>query len=143
MAGSKNKKSSSFKLSDTEEVQAYITESKHALKSEMELLRSIILSSNKKITEHIKWNAPSFCFDGEDRITFNLTKKDCVQLIFHRGAKVKEVKGNKPIMEDKTGLFEWASQDRAIVKFYNSEEIHSKKNKLKKVIRDWIKISPG
>ncbi len=119
----------------------YLKESKHILKNELEIVRSIILSSNKKITEHIKWNAPSFCFNGDDRITFNLSKKDCIQLIFHRGAKVKEVKGNKPIMEDTTGLFEWASQDRAVVKFFNAEDINSKKNKLKKVVKDWIKLT--
>ena len=61
----------------------------HSLKDGIERLRAAILDSNDRITEHIKWNAPSFCYAGEDRVTFRLYPEDRVQLIFHRGAKVK------------------------------------------------------
>mgnify|MGYP006057680267 CR=1 FL=1 len=135
------KETKSSKLSDSEQVSAYMNESKHILKNELEIVRNIILGADKKITEHIKWNAPSFCFNCEDRITFNLSKKDCIQLIFHRGAKVKEVKGDKPILDDATGLLTWVSNDRAIAKFFSAQEINEKKEKLKKIVKQWIKIT--
>ena len=65
---------------------------------------------NPEITEHIQWKAPSFCFNGEDRATFNLRSKEGILLVFHRGAKVQETKGFE--FQDATGLLEWVAADR-------------------------------
>jgi hypothetical protein len=36
------------------------------------------------LTEHIKWNAPSYVLDGEDRITLNLlNKQGLAKLVLH------------------------------------------------------------
>jgi hypothetical protein len=56
----------------TQDVDRFMRELKHPLKEGVERLRSAILESNDRITEHIKWNAPSFCHAGEDRVTFRL-----------------------------------------------------------------------
>jgi hypothetical protein len=56
----------------------------------VEAVREIILSAHPGITERIKWNAPSFCIDGDDRITFRLQPGDRVQLVFHRGARKRD-----------------------------------------------------
>ena len=37
----------------------------HPLKEGIEQLRAAILGSNDQITEHMKWNAPSFRYSGE------------------------------------------------------------------------------
>jgi len=107
----------------------------------MEALREIVLSANKGITEHIKWNAPSFCFNGEDRVTFYLHKNEYILIVFHRGAKVKDRKGNGPLFKDTTGLLEWVSNDRAIVKLFSIQEVNAKKDLLKKVMKQWIKLT--
>ena len=52
----------------------------HPLKEEIGRLRAAILDSNDRITEHIKWKAPSFRYAGEDRVTFRLYPEDRVQL---------------------------------------------------------------
>ena len=52
------------------EVERFMEGLDHHLKDEVERLRSAILDSNDRITEHIKWKAPSFCYAGEDRVTF-------------------------------------------------------------------------
>ena len=44
----------------------------HPLKQQIEQLRAAILGSNERITEHGKWNAPSFRYASEDRVTFRL-----------------------------------------------------------------------
>lgn len=130
------KKTSS--LSGSEQVAEFIQTTRHPLKKVVVELRDVILSVNKSITEHIKWNAPSFCFDGDDRITFNLSKTDYILLIFHRGAKVKDTKGKDPLFQDTTGLLEWLAPDRAVIKFQSTEEVSDKKTALKKVIKLWL-----
>lgn len=133
----------STKLSGTEAVTAFIQETEHPLKKAMEVLRALILKADKNITEHIKWKAPSFCFGGDDRITFNIHKTDSILLIFHCGAKVKETAGKEPILQDSTGLLEWLSGDRAVIKLYSLDEVNEKKDKLSKVIKQWIKETAG
>ena len=106
---------------------------------EIEAVRKIILSADDKITEHIKWNVPSFCYNGDDRITFNLHAKQGIQLIFHRGAKVKDSKDLE--FNDDTGLLEWKAKDRAILSFTDLADIKSKSAKLKKLVRKWVKAT--
>ena len=122
--------------SGEEQVSSFINKTTHPLKKVMEEVRRLILSTNKEITEHIKWNAPSFCMDGDDRITFNLSKSDYLLLVFHRGVKVKNSKGQ--LFNDTTGLLEWLSNDRATIKISSMQEVTARKNQLKKVIKQWI-----
>jgi hypothetical protein len=99
-------------------------------------VRAIILESDEQITEQIKWNAPSFGYRGEDRVTFRLHPPDRIQLVFHRGAKMKDSKDFK--FKDDTGLLEWVASDRAVVTFHNMEDVEAKKGALKTVVRRWM-----
>jgi hypothetical protein len=127
------------KLSGAEEVDAFMKQLDHPLKKSIENIRTLILGADKGITEQIKWKAPSFCFMGDDRITFNLHKNDCILLIFHRGAKAKDGVGKETLCKDSTGLLEWLSGDRAVVKFFSEAEVNEKKGKLLKIVKQWIK----
>jgi hypothetical protein len=101
------------------------------------LLRLAILESNDEITEQIKWNAPSFCYGGEDRVTFRLKMKDgSVQLIFHRGAKVKDATDFS--FDDSSGLLEWAAADRAILNIKDRDDAQGKEAAVVKVVNDWM-----
>jgi uncharacterized protein YdeI (YjbR/CyaY-like superfamily) len=114
----------------------------HPLKPEIERLREIILSSNDKLTEQIKWNAPSFCINGDDRITFKIQPPKNVQLIFHRGAKVRsDVESFS--FEDPSGMIKWATKDRGVITFQNMQEIEGRKSDLEAVIDKWIKATPN
>src|SRR5574340_778283 len=66
------------------DVDTYMRGLEHPCKKEMQALRRIILDVDSRITEEIKWNAPSFAL-GEHFVTFNAWAKDYVQLIFHHG----------------------------------------------------------
>jgi len=121
----------------TDEVNQFLKKLEHPLKEEIEKVRAIILDSNKQITEHIKWNAPSFCYKGADRVTFHLHAEDRIQLIFHRGAKVKDSKDF--VFKDSTGLLEWVDRDRAVVKLHEMKEVKAKKAALVKVVNQWMK----
>ena len=80
------------------EVSDFLDLQKHPCRSEIELLRKIILSVNNKLSENIKWNGPNYSIESEDRITMRIQPPAAqVQLIFHRGAKKKEQPKNKLI----------------------------------------------
>jgi hypothetical protein len=113
----------------------------HPLKEEIEEVRKIILSTDSKITEHIKWNAPSFCVDNEDRITFNLRGKGFFRLIFHCGAKVKDRANEERVMADTSGILEWVTGDRAIVTLTDKHDVKAKEEKLREVISKWIQAT--
>jgi hypothetical protein len=109
----------------------------HPFKKEIEEIRKIILKSNDKLTEHIKWNAPSFSIDGNDCVTMNFTPKS-IRLIFHRGAKVKE-QPKQRLISDTTHILTWAANDRAIATFTSLEEIKLKRKDLEAIINKWVK----
>ena len=84
----------------------------HARIDDIRALRQIVLSADPAITERIKWNAPSFCSAGDDRVTMRLHPGDRLELIFHRGAKARDSAGFS--FDDPTGRIEWAAPDRGI-----------------------------
>jgi hypothetical protein len=130
-----------IKPSGAQQVKEFLDQLEHPLKKEILAVRKIILGANKELTEQIKWNAPSFCFNGEDRITFNLLGKDFFRLIFHTGAKVKEKKVKGKLLEDKSGLLEWAADDRAVAKFNDMKEIKANEKVLIDIVNRWIDAS--
>lgn len=135
------KKVKSAKPSGEQQVKEFLDQLEHPLKKEILAVRKIILGANKELTEHIKWNAPSFCFNGEDRVTFNLVGKEFFRLIFHTGAKVKERKVKGKLLEDKSGLLEWAADDRAILKLTDMKEIKASEKVLVDLVNSWIEAS--
>jgi hypothetical protein len=130
------------KISGAEQVKQFLDELKHSHKKEVETIRKIILAANKNLTEQIKWNAPSFCNNGDDRITMNLSGKGMIRLIFHRGAKVKDSKAKGRILEDKTGLLEWAADDRAVLTFKDMDEVKANEKNLVWLVQKWIEVAP-
>lgn len=143
--GSKERPKASNKkatiLSGHEQVVEYLDNLDHPFKREIKEVRRIILNADNQLTEHIKWNAPSFCFNGEDRITFNLHGNGFFRLVFHCGAKVKDSAKGSPLFEDTTGLLEWASGDRAMAKFSNMDDVKEKEEKLVKVVSRWLEVT--
>ncbi len=108
---------------------------------QIELLRSIIKKVHPGLTERIKWNAPSYVLDGEDRITFNLMNKEgVVKLILHMGAIRKENKKGAPVLADDTGLVAWQSDIRGIVSFTGVADIQAKQADVADIIKRWLAI---
>lgn len=109
---------------------------------QVDILRDLILSTEPNLEEHIKWNAPSYVLDGEDRITFNLmNKQEVVKLVIHMGATRKEDKKGAPVMQDESGLIEWNSDIRGTITFTTVEDVTSNLVPLKKIIKNWLSIS--
>lgn len=118
----------------TDAVDRFMEQLEHPLKEDVERLRAVILASNDGITEHIKWNAPSFRYAGEDRVTFRLYPVGRAQLVFHRGAKVKD-DGEDFAFDDGTGLLTWVARDRAVVAL---QDAGTKEAVLVDVVNRWV-----
>lgn len=131
----------SIKQTSEEQVAEFLSRLQHLFKSEIEETRRIILASAPELTECIKWNAPSFCHNNEDRITMQLQGKGFFRLIFHTGAKKtgKEIK--KELLGETAAFLEWAASDRAIVKLSDMSDIESKRSKLEAAIIRWIEAT--
>jgi uncharacterized protein YdeI (YjbR/CyaY-like superfamily) len=119
------------------QVTKFLDDLNHPLRSEIEQLRLTILGANTKLTENIKWNGPNYCMDNNDRITMRIHPLEQLQLIFHRGAKVKEQPKDK-LIEDKSGLLSWKGNDRAVATFKTMADIEARKSDLPKVVNNWI-----
>jgi hypothetical protein len=110
-------------------------------REQVQLLRDIIGSLNANLTEHVKWNAPSYVLNGEDRITMNLrNKQGLVKLVLHMGATRPEDKKGVPVLLDDAGIVEWASDIRGFMTFADSDDIRAKRPELREVLTRWLAI---
>jgi len=129
------------KLTDREQVTQHIQNLDVSIRGIIETLRQIILSVSDEISERIKWNNPSFYYNGEmqpfdpkeykrEMIVFNL-HKNRIMLVFPSGAKVN----------DTTGLLTGDYADgRRIVVFKDIEDVRLRKSDLQFVIKEWLKL---
>lgn len=123
-------------------VDDFINKLEHPLKDLVIQLRELILKSEPRLTEQVKWNAPSFCYNGDDRITMNLSKKEQVLLIFHLGAKSRDERKLETIIKDPDKTLEWLSSNRAVMRFRSTADLKIFEPALKKNIAGWLKVSP-
>ena len=120
------------------EVTKFIDELNHPFRKKIELLRLTILNAHSGLTENIKWNGPNYCFNNDDRITMRVQPlKKQVQLIFHRGAKVK-VQPKQKLISDESGMLTWKENDRAVATFTSMADIEKNANVLSNIVKDWI-----
>jgi hypothetical protein len=117
-------------------VDEYVRGLDESRRKEVQAVRRIILGVDPKITEEIKWAAPSFAI-GEHFLTFNAWAKDYVELIFHHGPKKATSKG-KPV-DDPDNLLTWLATDRASIRFHGLKDIQAKKPALHSIVKRWIK----
>lgn len=129
------------KLTDQEQVSQHIQKLDPSIRDIVEVLRQIILSTGNGISERIKWNNPSFYFNGEMKpfdpkeykreiIVFNLYKNR-IMLVFPSGAKVNDTSGLL------TGDY---ADGRRIVVFKDLDDVRAKQATLKSVIKEWLKL---
>jgi len=120
-----------------QDVTRFLDELNHPLRPEIEALRQIILDANAMLEENIKWNGPNYAVGAEDRITMRIQPPKQIQLVFHRGAKVKE-QPKERLVQDASGLLVWRKNDRAIASFKNMEAVEAGREALSAIVRDWL-----
>lgn len=124
--------------SPSPEVDAFLTALGHRRAAEVQALRAAVLEGDDDLVEHVKWNAPSYQRDGEDRVTFRLQPRDCVQLVLHRGAKVRADSAQHSF-DDPTGLVVWRAPDRGVVTFADAEAVTAHLADVVRLVRAWVR----
>jgi hypothetical protein len=120
------------------DVAEYLAGLQHARTSDVERIRRAILESDPDLSETTKWNAPNFVFAGEDRVTFRLKPGDRVELVLHRGARVRADSGSFAF-EDRTGLIAWATPDRGVISIPADADLDTLLPQLLPVIHAWVR----
>ena len=110
-----------------------------AQRKQVVVLRKSILAA-APVMERIKWNAPSYVYNGEDRITFNMHGDD-IKVLLHMGAKRPEDKTKAPVMHDATGLVEWNSDIRGTISFKDINDVLQKQADFNEVVKQWLAIA--
>jgi hypothetical protein len=113
-------------------------------RAQVEELRKIIMVAGPELSEHIKWNAPSYGQGDTDRITFNiLNKEGVVKLVLHMDTKRKENKKASPVMTDTSGMISWSSDIRGMLSFTDLDDVKSKQGHIVRILTDWLSIDPA
>lgn len=129
------------KRSETDESQAvnqWISACRHPLKPLIQSIRTAILASSPKITEGIKWNAPSF-YCGEWFATVNAHGKQAVLVVLHLGVKTQRSATLRATIRDTDALLRWRAADRATISFASEAEFESHRRSFVTILRQWVK----
>jgi hypothetical protein len=90
-------------------------------------VREFILGIDPRITECIKWKAPTFVYRGNIASFFPRAKKH-VALMFHTGAS----------LDDPLGLLEGDGDTARSLKVLSHDDLEAKKAGLRLIVQSWI-----
>jgi len=126
-------------LMSSDEVDRFLALLSHQRKDEIVVLRTAILAADDGIGEPIKWNAPSFFWIGEDRVTMCLRQGHRLGLVFHRGAKMKSIVDLS--FGDQTGLIAWATPDRGVLSVKHRAMLDTHTSDIAGLVVQWMKAT--
>ena len=133
-------------INEKEQVDIHIHKLSKNTAAIVQKIREIILKTDPSISEYIKWNNPSFYYNGEmkafdpkeykrDIAVMNL-HKNRIMLVFPSGAKVNDnsgfLEGNYRAANRKDG--------RRTVIFKDLEDVELKKEALQIVLKKWLEL---
>ncbi len=110
------------------EVDRFLAEKNHPLTDEINKVREIILETDDRIEEVIKWSSPTYV--QREYPSFFMNAKKFVSLMFHKGATIK----------DDSGLLQGDAKDGRVARFEDLADIEKKKTALQEVVREWIRM---
>ena len=108
------------------DVDAWLDAYDNPMKPVVSAMREAILSTDPRITEAIKWQAPTFIYKGNIASFFPKAKKHA-SLMFHKGA---EIPGDFP---DLTG----DGKEARSFKVADLADLTAKTEQLQSIIRAW------
>lgn len=109
------------------EVDAWFERYDNPQKDLVQAVRDVVLDSDDRVTETIKWQAPTFMFEG-NIASFYPRSKQHVSLMFHRGAE----------LPDPSGLLEGEGDTSRVAKFSDADDLAAKAEALRGLVRAWV-----
>lgn len=114
------------------EVDQWFAKYDNPMKEVVMAIREVILATDDRVDECIKWQAPTFTFEGNIASFFPKSKKHA-SLMFHQGAKIP---GRHTIL---TGDGSTARQ----IKLASVSDVKAKRKQIEAVIQAWIDWKSG
>jgi hypothetical protein len=111
------------------EVDAWFESYTNPQKPHVLAVRDLILGVDDRVTEAIKWKAPTFIYRGNIASFYPRATRH-VSLMFHSGA----------ILPDPTGLLEGVGDTSRVAKFNGADDLAAKAVALQDLIRAWIRL---
>ncbi len=124
------------KVTTVEQYRAALSAKQRAV---VDALRAAALASASGVTEHIKWNAPSFGIDGSDRITLGSDAKGNIRVIMHRGAKVLDA--SDFAFSAPADLVKWAAVDRGVMTFADAAALDARIDEVRDIFSRWMELT--
>jgi hypothetical protein len=109
------------------EVQAWFETYDNPQKDLVRAVRSIVLDADSRMSEAIKWKAPTFMFRGNLASFYPRSTKH-VALMFHTGAS----------LPDPTGLLDGEGGTSRVARFADAEDLAAKADALRDLVRAWV-----
>ena len=110
------------------EVDAWFAATRQPHEPAMQRVRDIVLKTDPRISESIKWKTPTFAFEG-NIASFTPAKK-LVSLMVHRGS---ELSGKHPRLEGDGPLVR-------TMRFQSLDDVNLARNDIEKAVRAWIAL---
>jgi hypothetical protein len=114
------------------DVDAWFDRYDNPQKDLVQAVRAVILGTDARVTEAIKWQAPTFMYAG-NIASFYPKAKQHASLMFHTGAS----------LPDPTGLLEGEGDTSRVAKFASLEDLDAKAEALRGLVRAWIESKGG
>jgi hypothetical protein len=109
------------------EVDAWFETYENPQKDLVQAVRGVILDTDPRMTEAIKWKAPTFMYHGNLASFYPRSAKH-VSLLFHTGAS----------LPDPTGLLEGEGDTSRVARFTDQADLDAKADALRDLVRAWI-----
>ncbi len=123
-------------------VDAWFEVADHPHLDALRALRRLVLETDARLREDVKWNAPSFILPepfGDHLATFRTAPHGRVQVVLHLGAAARRpppaLAAHVP---DPAGLLVWAAPDRASVDFVDAAGVARRGPAFAEVLKAWI-----
>lgn len=108
------------------EVEAWLAKYDNPMKPVVLAVREVILKADRRIDECIKWQAPTFFFNG-NLASFNPRSKKHASLMFHTGAQIP---GKHPKLEGTGSTARYMS-------FADLADVKAAKRELEAIVKAW------
>lgn len=125
-------------------VDAFLAALDDDRRARAEWMRALLLEVEPRLTESIKWNAPSYARGDADRVTMNVQNREgVVQVVLHLGADRPETRGAAPVLDDPTGLVRWLSDIRGVLVVPDPAEADAdpRRAELVTLLSRWVSIA--
>jgi hypothetical protein len=109
------------------DVDAWFQRYDNPQKDLVDAVRRAILDADDRVTETIKWQAPTFMYRGNIASFFPKSKAH-VSLMFHTGAS----------LPDPHRLLEGDGDVSRVAKFVDADDLERKKPALQELVRAWV-----